>query len=269
MAVLGLLLLLQEPPATVTGTVRLGHRAPPTRKMNVKYQEPGVRLLYPDGLPIDALVVDEDLRMAWVLVYVKQGAPASQASPPGNPVTLQYQGLQLRPRVATLRTGQELVVTNRDSTLHNIHVMPFENKETNAGLPQSGKSHRRSFEKAEVGIQTKCDVHPWESSRVHVFDHPFYSLTGPDGRFSIAGLLPGRYTLEVWHERCKRREVEIEVKAGESRTLDLYLETEEGPPPFPWLKVGLGGGAVLVLALAVLVLMGRRRTDARLPRASA
>lgn len=89
-------------------------------------------------------------------------------------------------------------------------------------------------------------------------------MTGPDGRFSIRGLPPGRYTLEVRHERCKPREAEIEIKAGESMSLDLYLETQEGPPPFPWLKVGVGGGAVLLLSLAGLLLIGRRpRTGVR------
>jgi hypothetical protein len=252
------LLLVQDAPARVTGTVRLGHRAPPPRRIRME-AEPRAHLLHPDGLESDELVVDRDNGLLAALVYVKGGAPAVAAEVPANPAKLTFQGFQLRPRVQVLAAGQDLLTTNLDATLHNIHVLAYDNKETNVGLSSAGNRTLRKFREAEVGIKAKCDVHPWETSWVHVFDHPFFSLTGSDGRFSIAGLPPGRYTLEVWHERCKPRELEIEVRAGESKTLDLYLETSEGPPPFPWLKVGVGGGAVLALLLAGLLLMGRRK----------
>ena len=257
MVALGLLLLLQDPPATVSGTVRLGHRAPPPRTIKLD-REPLAHALYPGGILLDELLVDADNRLAAALVYVKQAAPVPSA--PGSPVKRAFQGFRLLPRVVTLRTGQELILTNTDNCLHNYHVLAYLNKETNVGLASPGAVDRRKYPTPEVAMKAKCDVHPWEVSWIHVFDHPFYSLTGTDGRFTIAGLPPGLYTLAVWHERCKPRELEIEVKAGESKTLDLYLETEEGPPPFPWLKVGVGGGAVLVLSLAGFLLMGRRKT---------
>ncbi len=254
------LILLQEPTAAVSGTVRLGHRAPPPRRIRV-HADPRAELVHPDGLLSDALLVDGDGRISAALVYVKAAAPVP--APPGSPVNVAFQGFQILPRVVALRTGQERVMTNRDTTLHNHHVLALENPESNVGLPNPGVTDRRRYDAPELGIKAKCDIHPWEVSWIHVFDHPYYALTGPDGRFSIAGLPPGRHTLAVWHERCKPREFEIEVRAGEGRTLDVDLETEEGPPPFPWTKIGIGGGAVLVVALALGILLFRRAPAAR------
>ena len=56
-----------------------------------------------------------------------------------------------------------------------------------------------------------------------VLDHPFYAVTGPDGRFKIKDLPPGKYTIEAWHEGYKPVTQEIEVKAKESKTLDFEL----------------------------------------------
>ena len=37
----------------------------------------------------------------------------------------------------------------------------------------------------------KCDVHPWMQSYMGVFSHPFFAVTGGDGKFTIANLPAG------------------------------------------------------------------------------
>jgi hypothetical protein len=254
-ALAAVLLLLQDPTASVSGTVRLGHRVPPRRVIRVG-ADPRAEVLYPKGLESDELLVGRDDGIAAALVTVKDARPVPV--PPGGPVNVAFQGFRLLPRVVTIRPREQLILRNGDNTLHNYHVLAYLNKETNVGLPAAGFTVSRKFDVREVGVKAKCDVHPWEISWIHVLDHPFHSSTDSDGRFSIRGLPPGRHTLVVWHERCKPREIEVELRAGETRTLDVDLETHEGPPPFPWLKVGVGGGAVLFLALGGLLLVGRR-----------
>jgi hypothetical protein len=46
---------------------------------------------------------------------------------------------------------------------------------------------------------------------VHVFDHPFFSITDDKGAFSIANVPPGTYTLKAWHEEAGVRIQEITV----------------------------------------------------------
>ena len=61
-------------------------------------------------------------------------------------------------------------------------------------------------------IRASCDAgHGWMSAYVHIFDHPYFAVTGPDGRFEIDGLPAGSYTLAAWHEKLGRRTVQVTV----------------------------------------------------------
>jgi hypothetical protein len=43
----------------------------------------------------------------------------------------------------------------------------------------------------------------------HVLSNPYYAITGEDGTFTIKGLPPGTYTIEVWHEKLGMQEKKI------------------------------------------------------------
>jgi hypothetical protein len=49
-------------------------------------------------------------------------------------------------------------------------------------------------------------------------------VTGDDGTFSLKGLPPGTYTIEVWHEKYGRQEQQVTVGAKESKTLDFAVK---------------------------------------------
>lgn len=46
-------------------------------------------------------------------------------------------------------------------------------------------------------MRLTCSVHPWMTAYAGVLDHPFYAVTGPDGRFEIKNLPKGKYVLEA------------------------------------------------------------------------
>jgi carboxypeptidase family protein len=57
-----------------------------------------------------------------------------------------------------------------------------------------------------------------------VVDHPYFAVTGPDGRFEIPPLAPGRYTIEVRHERYRAVTREVEVGTGRDAFVHVSLE---------------------------------------------
>lgn len=73
----------------------------------------------------------------------------------------------------------------------------------------------------------KCDIHPWARAWVGVLDHPFFAVTGADGRYGIRGLPPGRYTLEVWHEKYVTERAEVEVAPGGRVERNFVLQREK------------------------------------------
>jgi hypothetical protein len=46
-----------------------------------------------------------------------------------------------------------------------------------------------------------------------VFDHPYFAVSGADGKFAIKNVPPGKYTLEATHRKLGTQTAEIEVKA--------------------------------------------------------
>jgi uncharacterized protein (DUF2141 family) len=54
-----------------------------------------------------------------------------------------------------------------------------------------------------------------------VLPHPFYSVTGTEGTFTIKGLPAGTYTVEAWHERYGTQTATVTVAGTESKTADF------------------------------------------------
>ncbi len=58
-----------------------------------------------------------------------------------------------------------------------------------------------TFDKPEVMVPFKCDVHGWMNAYVGVLPHPYFAVTKDDGKFELANLPAGTYTIEAWHEK--------------------------------------------------------------------
>jgi Carboxypeptidase regulatory-like domain len=65
----------------------------------------------------------------------------------------------------------------------------------------------------------KCDVHSWMNAYLGILDHPYFAVSGTDGKFEITNLPPGTYTIEAWHERAGTQTQMVTV--GEKETKDL------------------------------------------------
>jgi uncharacterized protein (DUF2141 family) len=92
-------------------------------------------------------------------------------------------------------------------------------------MPATLKETSTTFEKPEAVFMIKCDVHPWMSAYVSVFTHPFFSVTGTDGKFTIAGLDPGTYEITAWHERLGTQTAAVTVGANDKKTQDFKFST--------------------------------------------
>ena len=111
-----------------------------------------------------------------------------------------------------MRVGQSLEILNSDPTLHNIHAMPKANTEFNNGQPIQGMKTTHIFDKPEVMVPFKCDVHGWMNAYVGVLDHPYFAVTGKDGSFDLKNLPPGHL-----HDRSLARKARHEEAEGDDR----------------------------------------------------
>ncbi len=123
------------------------------------------------------------------------------------------------------RPARRSSVKNSDPVLHNVHGVPAAgsgNKEFNQAQLQGSPDLSFAFDKPEMFLKFKCDVHPWMFAWVSVFDHPYFAVSAKDGTFKIANVPPGKYKIQAAHRKAGTVTQEIEVKEGEARQSRLY-----------------------------------------------
>jgi plastocyanin len=170
----------------------------------------------------------KDGKLGNVFVYVKTGLEGKSFPTPTEKKTLDQQGCQYHPHVMGLQVGQPLAIKNSDATLHNIHAMPASNTEFNQGQPIKDMSFDKTFDKAEVMVPFKCDVHPWMNAYIGVLEHPYYTVSGDDGSFSIDKLPAGTYTLEAWHEELGTATKDVTVAANQTVDVTFDFQPKTG-----------------------------------------
>jgi plastocyanin len=172
--------------------------------------------------PNEALVLGTGNTMRNIMVWVSKGLPAGQTwPPPETPVVLDQEGCMYKPHVMGIMVGQTYRILNSDGILHNVHTLPEINPTFNRGQPPTVKEMTTTFSKPEKMFQIKCDVHPWMTAYIGVFTHPFFSVTGLDGKFTISGLDAGSYEITAWHEKLGTQTAPIKVAANETKTRDF------------------------------------------------
>ena len=91
----------------------------------------------------------------------------------------------------------------------------------NAISQPSVMSSDRTFTAPEVMVPLECNVHGWMHAWLAVLPHPFFSVTGTDGAFTIKGLPPGTYTVEAWQEKYGTQTATVTVAGSETKTADF------------------------------------------------
>ena len=167
-------------------------------------------------------VVGKNHGLGNVFVYIKEGAQPAPARRPDP--ELDQTHCMFQPYVFGVHTGQKIKIKNKDATLHNIHALPKVNKEFNFGQPVQGMVTEKSFDKPEVMVKIKCDVHPWMFAYAGVLDHPYWDVTDKDGNFTIKDVPPGNYTIEVVHLKAGRADQKITLADNEKKTLSFTLK---------------------------------------------
>jgi hypothetical protein len=207
--------------AEITGKIKLTGTPPPEKQIQLDamcgklHQKPLTTRHY----------MSKNGGLGNVFVYVKEGAKSAPA-PAARPV-LDQVGCEYSPYVLGVQAGQHFDVKNSDPFLHNVHTLPKVegNKEKNVGQPIPMKSDF-VFDKPEVLVKFKCDVHPWMFAYVGVVDNPYFAVSDEEGNYKISGLPAGDYTIEAYHLKAGTKTEKVKVGADDKKSLDFTLEAK-------------------------------------------
>jgi plastocyanin len=171
--------------------------------------------------PMTEEYVGENGGLGNVIVYVS--SPVSGTFPtPTEDVTIDQHDCHYVPHVFTIMVGQKLTIKNSDTTLHNIHAFAEVNPEFNTGQP-APMTTEHVFDKPEMPLPFKCDVHKWMSAYAGVFTHPYHTVSKPDGTYEIK-LAPGNYEITAWHEKFGTMKQNIQVADGQKVDLNFTFK---------------------------------------------
>jgi hypothetical protein len=211
--------------ATVSGKVKFAGTLPANPAIDMS-EEQACRSKYTTQ-PVDSQYVSQDGGLGNVFVHVTAGLPdGATYAAPTEPVTIDQNGCEYRPRVFGLMVGQPLEIRNSDPVLHNIKAVPSKNRGFNISQPSAGMKTTRTFSTAETMVPLECNVHGWMNAYVGVMSNPFFATTKADGSFELKNLPPGTYTIEAWHEKLGTQTTTVTVGAGETKTAEFTFGTK-------------------------------------------
>ncbi len=104
------------------------------------------------------------------------------------------------PHILVVPVGAVVDFPNDDPFFHNVFSL-FNGKRFDLGLYEAGTTKAVTFNSPGISY-IFCNIHPEMSAVVVATTTPYYALSGNAGDFVIANVPPGRYRVNVWHERC-------------------------------------------------------------------
>jgi len=209
--------------ATITGTVKFDGEVPKKLRPIAMDADPECAKKHSGPVPSEMLVLGDGNTMANIFVTITKGLPDKEWPAPKAPVVLDQKGCQYIPHVTGIMVNQPMRILNSDGILHNVHSLSKVNKSFNIAMPASRTETLETFTQTEGMFVIKCDIHPWMKAFIQVMPHPFFDVTGKDGKFTIKDLPAGTYEVEIWHEKLGTKSASVTVGADETKTADFAL----------------------------------------------
>ncbi len=171
---------------------------------------------------LQTVVLAKDKGLQDVIVSVEMEGLDSLSKDSEPPKTIINKGCRFVRRASTATVKQNLAIQNLDNILHNTHVRTSTRAFINVVLLPQAKGVQKALRKPSQ-MTVKCNKHPFMTGYLHVFAHPFHTVTDSHGHFAIPNLPSGTYTLSLWHETLGtlQQTVTLPQKDGTLRNIEF------------------------------------------------
>src|ERR1051326_4578409 len=121
-----------------------------------------------------------------VLWLEPNGGAVARAAMPPRRVEMKQRDKSFVPHVVAIPVGGSVEFPNLDPIFHNA-FSNFEGTRFDVGLYAPGTSQTVVFRTPGI-VRVFCNIHPTMSAIIAVVPTPWYDVTGPSGKFSVATL---------------------------------------------------------------------------------
>jgi plastocyanin len=204
--------------ATLKGKIALEGTPPAAKKISTS-SDPGCK--NPDLVSEEYVVSDGGLEN--VILFVSGGLDGKSFPRATEQKVLDQHGCHYVPHALTLQVGQELKIVNSDDTAHNIHAWAEVNTPFNESQSSKGVSTVKKFDKEEMLLPVRCDVHNWMNAFIGVFNHPLSTVSTKGGAYEMK-LPAGTYEITAEHEKLGKQTQMVTVTDGGTADLNFTFK---------------------------------------------
>jgi plastocyanin len=127
------------------------------------------------------------------------------------PATITQAHHTFTPRVLTIQQGQSVVFHNGDTVWHSVFsISPA--RRFDVGRYGPGEHRSVTFDRSGI-VNLYCALDSQMAGWVLVLPTPSFTRPDATGSFTIAGLVPGSYTIHVWDPERGERTRRVDVTA--------------------------------------------------------
>jgi plastocyanin len=166
-----------------------------------------------------------DLANAVVWLEPRGGAQTAQSR-----AQIVMESREFVPRVRVVPVGSAVGFPNQDPFRHNVFSKAGPS-EFDLGLYGRGESKDARADRAGV-YPVFCNIHAKMVAFIVAVPTPYVAQPNPDGRFSIASVPAGAYTLHTWHDRGGEQTSDVTIAADGRSDVTVQLDAR-GYRPVP------------------------------------
>ena len=138
-------------------------------------------------------------------------------------IVIDQKNMTFIPHVLPLLRGTTVDFLNSDMVQHNVYSPDAVADNFNLGTWLKGETRPFTFNK--LGIASiRCNVHVDMLAYVLVLQNPYFARVDNEGKFSIANVPLGKYTVKLWSERLKADDQQVNVIVGPPARVEFILK---------------------------------------------
>lgn len=139
---------------------------------------------------------------------------------------------RIGPFVTPIRNGHRISLINKDPIAHDVQAYTLKDHDTFAMFnkpltPETIAAKLVDLRAGHAFFRTQCGVHDYMQSWGMAVGNPYFAVSGPDGRFTIADLPPGEYDVVAWHPHMRVRTRRVRVEPNGSVDLQFEFDAAE------------------------------------------
>src|SRR6266404_5780679 len=132
-----------------------------------------------------------------VAVVYLEGSFPIHATTNGPSVQMQQKHYQFAPGILPIQKGTSVEFPNLDDAYHNVFSYSKAKRFDLGRYRKDEKPAALTFDKPGV-VKLYCEIHEHMRGTILVLDSPYFIKTDSSGRYRLAHLPTGTYTLKAW-----------------------------------------------------------------------